>query len=315
MEISILLECLRQNYGLSQDLSLELMQESDYNSNYRVRSGDKSYFLKVGKILEATSVAEESSILRHLADQGFPVPALIPNLSGEFISYPASAKTLMLYDFLLGRLLITTKEVRPSQEETSSGAEALARLHQITSQGEVWRRASRTALTEIDRALSFQDSLRRFLSDADVLIKELKEAQKKFKVLAADFSLVHGDWRSKNLLYQPAGNGILAVFDFEWCFYGPRLYDLGLMLVEWSYPDGGSGFDFDLIATILESYSKASGRSYRLDENLKFWMYYAALCDAATYFVNAALKNNLFQPTKELRSSYMYQKARAVLDL
>ncbi|MFA5184079.1 MAG: phosphotransferase [Patescibacteria group bacterium] len=310
-----LIKYLAENYGLSGRISLNLLQASDYNINYRVSADQQDYFLKVGKMFPLAAAQEEALISQRLANIGFPVPELIKNKEAEMISQPDFAQTLVLYRFIAGRHVVTSQDQRPSLSEAREAAKVLAQLHALTSSKNVWSRPSRNGSTEIDRALQNQDALRRLISDADVLIGELKEAQERFSASTQNFSLVHGDWRSKNLIYQAAGDKVLAVTDFEWCFYGPCLYDLGLMLVEWSCPDGQAAFDPAMLEAIIAAYSEASGHDYQLDENLKFWLYYPALCDAATYFLNLLPGSQASAPLRVLSSSHMYRKAQAVKSL
>ncbi|MFA5155157.1 MAG: phosphotransferase [Patescibacteria group bacterium] len=308
MDQAAIADYLYKHYELGGRASLKIISDNYYNNNYRVEAGGQSYFLKIGKILPLANVVEESSILASLADLGFPAVPPIKDRDGSFASCPDFAENLRLYPFVVGRSVAVGHSQLPHLSEAKAAAELLSRLHQLTSGQDIWQRTHRTGLTEIDRALGSAALLRHALREADDFLSELAQARNDFKSLAGDFSLVHGDWRSKNLIYQPAGDEIKTVLDFEWSFYGPRWYDLGLMLVEWSYPDGGDGFDQEIISGIISAYFKNSGRSGRLDDNLKFWMYYAALCDAATYFLGIAPG----QPIKSLTDSYMYQKALAV---
>jgi len=127
-------------------------------------------------------------------------------------------------------------------------------------------------------------------------------------------SLVHGDFRAKNLIYEIGSCSIKAVIDFEWCFNGSPFYDLGLMLVEWSCPDSQTYFNREIIKAILDGYSEVIGRKINLDEKIKFWMYYSALSDSSTYLLRVARK--AFVEGKKINQRlYMYDKARMALNL
>lgn len=313
MEKNIIINFLESNYKIDKVLDLELIQETDYNQAYKVITKEVNYFLRIGFVLPISEVLEEINIIEKVKEKDFSAPGIIKSFSGKLVLPSDFSKTVTLFEFIAGRVASTKLNIRPSFQEAAAAARELARLHKISREDISFERASRNALTEIEKCLQNKEKIKKAFLDADVFISELEEAKKRFLLNHEERSLVHGDFRSKNLLYKLDNSEVAVVVDFEWCFYGPNKYDLGLMLVEWSCPDGDKTFDQEMIRTIINSYSLERGQEYKFDKELKFWMYYAALCDAATYICRLA-ERSFSGESKQHISSYMYQKAKLALN-
>lgn len=54
-------------------------------------------------------------------------------------------------------------------------------------------------------------------------------------------TLVHGDWRIDNLLFDPKTNALAAILDWELSTLGHPLADLGAQLMQWAMPVGPEG--------------------------------------------------------------------------
>jgi len=54
-------------------------------------------------------------------------------------------------------------------------------------------------------------------------------------------SLVHGDWRIDNLLFDKETNALTAILDWELSTLGHPLADLGAQLMQWQMPTGAEG--------------------------------------------------------------------------
>lgn len=54
-------------------------------------------------------------------------------------------------------------------------------------------------------------------------------------------TLVHGDWRIDNLLFDKKSNALIAILDWELSTLGHPLADLGAQLMQWQMPVGAQG--------------------------------------------------------------------------
>ncbi len=291
---------LEKEYGW-QILSQEVIQETDYNLSLKIQTTSGYNFVRFGKIIPIEEVFEEASLLLSLKEAGLLIPKPKPSLSGNFVSVPDFCKTCVVFEFIDGHSFHDPNYV-PSKQQCLNAAAVLQMLH---SAGGInfKSRVHKTLTSQIDS----------FLSQGHVISQEftteLKNAREQAIQRSVENNLVHGDFRIKNIIWDQTVNNIKAVVDFEWFFSGPKEYDLGLMLVEWSFPDGGQDFDREIIETILEGYNNAAGTKLALSE-LKFWMYYSALCDAVT-FLSRRSGSGPIDPNK----SFMYKKARKALEL
>lgn len=116
----------------------------------------------------------------------------------------------------------------------------------------------------------------------------------KNRPVADRISLLHGDFRNGNFLYDPESGQITGILDWELCSLGDRHCDLGYtMLQAWGYtgPDGkfmNSGLlDTE---TFISEYERVSGLSVdkkRLHYYLVFAIYWSAIALYATAIRNA----------------------------
>ncbi len=283
-------------------LNQEVIQDTDYNLTLKIQTEQKKYFVRLGKIIPAAEVQEEVGLLVDMKID-FQTPKPLINKEGRFVSIPGFCKTCVVFDFIEGTSFHDPEKVPSAKQSFNAGA-ALYKLHYAAS-NQVLARAHKNLTSEIDEFLNID------LNYPEKFYKELEQARDQATQLAqVESYLVHGDYRIKNIIWNQSSERVLAVVDFEWYFAGPKEYDLGLMLVEWSFPDGGKDFDMQIIENILSGYNQNSKKKYVLSE-LKFWMYYLALCDTITFLKRKATKSSVADPFK----SYMYIKAQKVLEL
>jgi Ser/Thr protein kinase RdoA (MazF antagonist) len=306
-------ECLEKNYGLKDTHDFSMVQDTDYNSVISFMSQDKKMIVRVGKIISLEEVREEALALDYLAGKMIPVPKIIGDLNGNLVFSPGFSKTLAVFEFIEGRHVEAGVSINPTTAEAHNAAKVLAKIHKATQDDGKLGRTRHFVGSEIERALADREIIIDKYTGGEEFINELILATQRAKTYTGDFGLVHGDYRSKNLIFDPQGDEIKAVIDFEWYFFGPVLYDLGLMLVEWSCPDRQESLNKEMLEAVLSGYSEELGKEISLDEEIKFWMYYSALSDATTFLLRKA-KN--FSSSEKIKiGSFMYQKALMARDL
>ncbi|HEY2224108.1 phosphotransferase family protein [Actinomycetospora sp.] len=109
-------------------------------------------------------------------------------------------------------------------------------------------------------------------------------------------SLLHGDYRNGNFLFDEADGRITAILDWELTYLGDRHHDLAYAMMEgWGYRDGSTGeFYCSALVTradLIAEYERLSGLSVdpaRLDYYMVLNMYWAVVALIATGPRNAA---------------------------
>jgi aminoglycoside phosphotransferase (APT) family kinase protein len=185
-------------------------------------------------------------------------------------------------------------------------------IHLATKNNNRLKRIRHSVDSEIKKTIANKELIISKYIDGDKFVDELTLALQKRENFDRNLGLVHGDYRSKNLIFNQQSDEVEAVIDFEWYFFGPTLYDLGLMLVEWSCPDRQDYFDKEILEAILSGYSEGYGQKVELNEEIKFWMYYSALSDATTFLLRRAQNSSSSEKIKI--GSFMYQKALMARD-
>ncbi|MBV9142670.1 MAG: phosphotransferase [Pseudonocardiales bacterium] len=98
--------------------------------------------------------------------------------------------------------------------------------------------------------------------------------------------MCHGDFRPGNVLFDQ-DDRITGIIDWDWCYVGPQVSDLGLALVEWAFSDGASAPDPMAMAAFYRGYRSAfDAPPHRLDELLD-WVRATCLASAGTFLCDA----------------------------
>lgn len=306
-----LLDTLGKRYGIPNAAVLNVVQETDYNTTFAVGAEKRRYIVRVGKIFSTEATREEIGAIKSLKSKGLAVANVIPTIDGDTAVYDAD-HSIVIFEYVDGRSIQTTIESLPSLECARAAAQELARIHQATAGEQALIRKHRNTTSEFDAFLDNEALIRSTFTNADEILTHVKNARDIITHADSTQSLVHGDFRSKNVIFSPKADAVTAVVDFEWYSYGPSYYDLGLMLVEWSCADGNQSFDADIQAVILDGYTSVSGTPLALNQCTP-WMYAAAMSDAATYWLRTARSST--SATPQLAKSYMYTKALAAQKL
>ncbi len=176
-----------------------------------------------------------------LYQEGFPVPRLLPNNSGETFSVcdtpMETGEVYALSEFIEG----SDYDVANSEQLRTSG-KMLGRLHQQLLQFQPQIQLAGPPL-ETEIFIQLQERLSRLqpvvekgpvsLAQIDSWIHEIEVLRD--SVGAIDDTqyeqnwLIHGDYRAQNLKFD--GMGIRAILDLDTACSAPRLYDLGYALM------------------------------------------------------------------------------------
>ena len=241
------------------------------NPTYRVAAASGNYVLRrkpFGQLLpSAHAVDREYRLLAALHPLDFPVPrpfALCddPDVIGAIFYVMEFAKGRAYTDGALPEFGPVTR--RTIYEQL---VDTLADLHVIDAQGAElgdFGRSGNYFERQVARwTRQYRDSQTDFIPEVERLIAFLPESLPQ----QSRTSIVHGDYRIDNVLYD--GDGTLtAVLDWELATLGDPLADFSYLAMQWMMPaDGGAGLDgVDLAALgippldeMAERYSARSG--------------------------------------------------------
>lgn len=177
----------------------------------------------------------------HLADRGFPVPALVGTREDNNSMLQMDGRVYEVTEFIDGEAFDR------SVESARAAGAMLARFHAGASGfHSTWHTPPDFAHGDERAEILLDRCLDRLAAGpgASGLIDALRGLWRRC-VSALDHAgiaawpreLVHGDWHPGNLVY--AGRGVRAVLDYDSCRRGPRVFDLA-----------GGALHFSIVSTI-----------------------------------------------------------------
>lgn len=262
-----ILRVVSDRYGYSQDNALCLLEYRGINDVYKYTNGSISSFLKIyaRQDVDKEAVEAEVEIIDYLRQSGLLVAYPISTTSEQFIlpfDTPEGVRYGVLFSeaegapcnndaldekeiFAIGRLLSTMH----------------AMLDTMPTSPKRWRLDESLFL---DHSLGILEEFSRFNKQVDIpflkdVTNELK-AQIRAKGMDWKWGICHGDIYTGNIHCNERGE--LTIFDFDFCGYGWRAYDVASFLGIF-----GGGIRADVI----------DKRKRRLDSFLRGYEYASSL--------------------------------------
>ncbi|MGD2107852.1 MAG: phosphotransferase [Phycisphaerae bacterium] len=188
------------------------------------------------------------AVQKHLADNGFPAPKLIPTRVQGHEALQLGESIYELFEFVPGQ------PFRQRPEESREAGVVLARFHEATEGFVPPPNAPhgsfhdvpgvRTGLCTIDSTLSSHDSFTGNEAELATLVQYLLSVydDAAAAVNAIDLTnwperVVHSDWHPGNLLYK--GDQVVAVIDYETVRLSRRIVDVSNAVLQFSITAGG----------------------------------------------------------------------------
>ncbi len=232
--------------GYSGPLDVEKFTVGQSNPTFLLKTPDRSFVLRrkpLGKLLKsAHAVDREFHVQKALAETSVPVPQV--HLLCEDDAIIGSAFYVM--EHLNGRIFLEPT-MRGQTNETRTGVldemnRVLAELHMVDidavgltdfgpsgnyfeRQISRWSKQYRASATEPIRAM-------------DQLISALEQ---QVPTDDGQRTLVHGDYRIDNLMFEKDGTGCAGVLDWELSTIGHPFADLAAVIMQWQLPPGNEG--------------------------------------------------------------------------
>lgn len=234
-----ILKTIQDNYnGFSPD-TVCMFEYRGLNDVYKCSNGDLSFFFKIyaRDELDPQAIQAEVEIVNHLRQSGLSVSYPIPLRDGQYL-LPIQAVEKTRY----GVMWSEAEGIPFHNDRLDEGA--IIRISHLISNMHTMLDAIPTAphrwnLDEhlfLDHSLELLAEYSRINPQVDLpflqqVVSELKE---KIQVNAKNWNwgLCHGDIYTGNIHWSNEGN--LTIFDFDFCGYGWRAYDVSPILANFS---------------------------------------------------------------------------------
>ena len=248
-DIEAMTAWLRQHVqGFEGPLQVEMFKGGQSNPTYKLVTPGKSYVMRakpgpVAKLLpSAHAIEREYRVMKGLASTDVPVPHMYALCEDESIM----GRAFYIMEFMEGRVLwdqslpgMTPEQRAEIYDEMNR---VIAALHSVKfadqgladygKSGNYFERQigrwSKQYVASITQPIAEMDSLMQWLP-ANIPASARDESM---------VSIVHGDFRLDNLLFNPAQPRVLAVLDWELSTLGHPLADFSYHCMAWHIPPG-----------------------------------------------------------------------------
>jgi aminoglycoside phosphotransferase (APT) family kinase protein len=281
--------------------SAEKFAGGQSNPTFLVHSSGGRYVLRrkpPGTLLKsAHAVDREYRVMATLAQTDVPVPRVLHLCADESIV----GSMFYLMEFVDGRIFWDGRLPELGKDERGpiydSMNAALAALHRVdpaaVGLADYGRPGSYFERQTARWSGQYRASETGSIPDMDALIAWLER-----ETPADDgrVSLVHGDYRLDNMIFEPAGPGILAILDWELSTLGHPFADLAYQCMQWRLPSEGAfrglgaidrhGHGLPTEEEYVERYCERTGVSA-----IPNWSYYLAF----SFFRLAAILQGVYK--------------------
>ena len=275
---------LEQNVaGFKGPATLQKFAGGQSNPTYKINAASGSYVLRskpVGALLpSAHAIDREYRLLKALHPTGLPVPEPVAfcddtTITGSCFYVMQLVEGRIFWNGGLDDLALSQK--RPIY---TAMVDTLAQLHAVDPSAvglADFGRPGNYFARQVDRwTRQYRASQTDDISAMESLIDWLPRAMPEQK----GTSIIHGDYRIDNIIFEHGRPAVAAVLDWELATLGDPLADITNLAMNWILPaDGRSGLaGLDLIEAglptmeeILELYSAATGREKIRDPHWYF---------------------------------------------
>jgi len=226
-----LIEILK-NYNIGKIKDFILTNEGECNSTYIILTNKGKFIIKIFEDANINEVSSEVNIYEKLLKNNVPVPRIVKTSSNEIL-LKFQNKILIVCSFLEG---IHIKNNSANLEQIKSLGETLGLIHKNTIN-------FKPKYIETKNIYKYDDNWIR-ISALNSLRKNYKDFPKKYEKYICDMldiislpelsqGVTHGDFQGVNIMF--TGNKVTGVIDFDNCFYGNLLTDLGAFIYFWCF--------------------------------------------------------------------------------
>jgi aminoglycoside phosphotransferase (APT) family kinase protein len=255
-----------------QDLNISKFKGGQSNPTYQVYTTDRTYVLRkkpAGKLLRsAHAVDREFKAISALYNRGFPVPKPFGMCNDDAVIGSSFYVMQMMEGSIFWDQTLPALPRDARSKVYKSEIETLARLHSFDpidlGLGDFGRPGNYFA-RQVDRwTKQYRLSQNETNDDIERLIEWLPETVPQQERT----SIVHGDYRLDNMVFESSGWNVVAVLDWELSTIGDPLADLTYLLLQWILKDTKRlglvqadliSLNIPTITEALDIYRQASG--------------------------------------------------------
>lgn len=235
--------------GFAGPLSVEMFKGGQSNPTYKLNTPGKSYVMRakpgpVAKLLpSAHAVEREFAVMRGLQDTDVPVPHMYCLCEDESVI----GRAFYVMEYMQGRVL--WDQALPGMEPAQRGVyynemnRVIAALHTVkfAERGLAgYGKPGNYFERQIGRwSKQYVASATQPIAEMDQLMEWLP---RNIPTMARDdtmVSIVHGDYRLDNLMFDATQPKVIAVLDWELSTLGHPLADFSYHCMTWHIPPGG----------------------------------------------------------------------------
>ncbi len=230
-------------YDLGEARSVSSLSSGYSNENYRVETEKGAFLYRVCKKQGLDLVRRELDILDALAETRFPAAYPIRGKDGGRIN-PTEEGPVVIFQFIEGR------EPDLNPETAAEIARAVARLNAFPH-FERFRLKNELDIEACIQLIdSFDDAPCQYPEIFDYFADQTDYLREPISIPAPE-GLIHGDIFPDNTIFK--GNRLAAVIDFENACTDKLIYDVGMTINGFCFPD--NKLSLDLLAIFINAYT------------------------------------------------------------
>jgi Ser/Thr protein kinase RdoA (MazF antagonist) len=259
---------IRDNYSSFTVDAMCMFEYRGLNDIYKITIGNRSFFFKIyaRKDIGKDTVDAEVEVVNYLKQAGLSVAYPISMLNGEYllpIDTPEGIRYGVLFSEAEGLPCSNDKlEEREIVEIGRLISDMHTMLDAIPTPPKRWKLDEKLFL---DRSMEILEDYNKFNHQIELpflkdVTRELKK-QIQTKTKGWNWGLCHGDYYTGNIHRRKDGN--LTIFDFDFCGYGWRTYDVSAFLGNFSSGVGEGALEErkKRLNLFLRGYKNAGGLS------------------------------------------------------
>jgi|GEM_PF-3356413 len=260
--------------------------------------------LRIGLNKSITDTKNEVTLLKYMADRGFPCAKV---LGMDTITYIKKVLAVTVFENISNDAHVVSLSTN-SKAELLGAAATLAKLHNITLDfcrinSFVQQRNLDDPLIQFEKCLLTKRHNTSNYTEIARATNWVNRFWKKHKYTAKPNVIIHNDYRPQNVFFDQS-NVVKAVIDFDWAIQSchPEK-DIAHAALEWSMTDGAKVLDWGRFKLFCKTYANVINRDIGVNMNdIVGWAKFAAFIDAVHYF-------NCYPERTAVRfESYMYDK-------
>ena len=276
-------------FSLKEPISVDSVLVNIDNDLYFITDGSgKKFVVREAKRVREKDYQFEANLLHVLGANNFSAPRLVSLKDGALFAKTKENWSVFVFEFIEGKQY-EMSDIKLRPELAYLGGKTLGEMHAIASvhKKEIDENKKRNAFTEIDaffeRDLAKLSSINGFAKFCDEL-KEFKTKAKEWMQSNPDLcGAIHSDYGPQNVIF---GNNGCHVIDLDWACYGPFLKDVGQGIALWVQPNNETKWDNEVAKNFIKGYNENAPKPVAIDSSLAFWVCFACLSDACTFFIS-----------------------------